>query len=220
MVNVDISDVVEGQEVMFTVQLDRLSSLDAVIQVRSVGGTATPIADHNFEDQQVLIPAGQTSAQLPIVFLADGVFEGEETLILEFEALQGPSVAQPRLQVSIADSDQPPGISIDNLIISENAGRPIPLIIETYGTFGTPLILDYVLQSGSAQIGEDVQDNSGQILIPPGTAESQILLTLVDDQIPEGAEFFEISVTSAASIQLPDTPVRIDIIDNEFFTNP
>lgn len=57
------------------------SDLDLVIDY-SIGGTAIPGIDYEIIATQIIIPAGMSTATLPIVPITDGVTEGDETVIL------------------------------------------------------------------------------------------------------------------------------------------
>ena len=210
----------ESEETALSLRLDRVSSLDALVNVRLAGGSASAVADHDFVNQQVLIPAGETRVDIPILFFADGVFEGDETLEIEIEAVQGVEVKQTLISVTILDQDQPPGILIEDVAVAENSRNAIAIPLQAFGAFANPVPLDFELISGTATVGDDVEFATGQILILPGTNQSQIYLRLIDDQIPEGTETLYLNISSTAAIRLPARPPRIEILDNEFFTSP
>jgi len=89
----------------------RIGPLDTPLQVMlSLSGSATPGVD--YEDLGPLlfqIPAGQASVTLPVVPIADGVDEGEETVVLTLIAAPGATISQPQ-SATVTIRDVPEGV--------------------------------------------------------------------------------------------------------------
>jgi hypothetical protein len=88
----------------------RTGPLDAPLQVMlSLGGTATPGVDYQDLGPLLLeIPAGQASISLPVIPIADGVDEGEETVVLTLVAAPGATISRPQ-SATVTIRDTPEG---------------------------------------------------------------------------------------------------------------
>ncbi|MEC4727159.1 choice-of-anchor B family protein [Shewanella sp. D64] len=74
--------------------------------------------------------------------------------------------------------------------------------------------LDYSLVSGSADVGDDIVDTSGQLVWADGDSEAKtIKLTPIEDSLVEGAEQFKIELKSVNGSELSE--LAVTIIDNE-----
>ena len=74
----------------------------------TVKGTATNGVDYNLIPTSVTIPAGQTSASITIIPIADGIVEGNETIDLEIPTL--PCLPNSTISLTLFDADTPPTI--------------------------------------------------------------------------------------------------------------
>lgn len=76
--------------------------------------------------------------------------------------------------------------------------------------------LDYSLVSGSADVGDDIVDSSGQLVWADGDSEAKtIKLTPIEDSLVEGAEQFKIELKSVNGSELSELAVTIIDNDNE-----
>ncbi len=66
-------------EANFIFELEQAMNEDTYIPIK-IGGTATNGVDYNFIDSLIMIPAGQTTAQIILDTYADGLTEGQETV--------------------------------------------------------------------------------------------------------------------------------------------
>ena len=89
----------------------RTGPLDAPLQVMlSLSGSATPEVDYEDLGPLLLqIPAGQASVTLPVVPIADGVDEGQETVVLTLVAAPGATISQPQ-SATVTIRDVPEGV--------------------------------------------------------------------------------------------------------------
>ncbi|MEZ6017362.1 MAG: Calx-beta domain-containing protein [Planctomycetota bacterium] len=176
------------------------SAFDVVLQLSSplteattvaftVSGTAVVGADFTHVTSPLVIPGGQTSANLTIVPIDDGSDEPNETIVLDLGAITNAAAgATTQHIVTLTDDDLPPSVrfSLSSSLASE-AGAPIALTVELGEVSGFPVTVA-VAASGSAQAGVDYSWTGGPIVIPAGTATVPLTITPLNDTQLEGAE--------------------------------
>jgi len=219
--NVRLLNAVEGQTGTLRLELDRISTVDAVARLSfQPESQALQGLDFDLSDQDVRVPAGVTEIDLPINFLADGIFEGTESLNIQLTAVRHVQVPAAPWRGTIADGDAPPALFITSRAVPENLREPFLLDIQAFGAFERPLTLSYELVGVDAVPGEDFVPAFGTIEIRPDNPEAVIEIQLLDDEVPEGSETFEVRLSSDQDLALPQRAPTVQIIDNEFFTSP
>ena len=122
-----------------------------------------------------------------------------------------------QLEVRVQENDDPYGtISfVDNIFqVTEGETAAITLV-RTGGRFGT-VTIRYSDQSGSAVLGEDYSTSSTEVFLAPDQASLDILVPIIDDEIPELQESFTISISLSEPFigaQLGSITVATIVID-------
>ena len=76
--------------------------------------------------------------------------------------------------------------------------------------------LDYNLVSGSAVVGDDIADTSGQLVWADGDGEAKtITLTPIEDSLVEGAEQFKVELKSVDGSALGVASLAVTLVDND-----
>ena len=76
--------------------------------------------------------------------------------------------------------------------------------------------LDYSLVSGSAVVGDDITDTSGQLIWADGDDEAKtITLTPIEDSLVEGSETFQVVLKSVGGSELGESELAVTITDND-----
>ena len=215
-----LKEATEGDAGILSLRLDAASAIDTVLALRLIGGTSQQDRDFDLTNQHLIVPAGETQAEIRIPYLADGIFEGIETLRLDLGMIQGAQLMTQQLTGRILDADAPPTILITDRAFLETTDDEILLDVQAFGAFENPIELTYTLTSETAQAGEDFIAKTGTLTITPDLPEGFITLQLLDDLTPEGPERFTLRLFSEPQVDLPTRPVSIEIIDNELYTQP
>ncbi|XP_074850311.1 adhesion G-protein coupled receptor V1 [Carettochelys insculpta] len=174
------------------------------------------------------IPGTETNRTVYISVCDDDLPEADEMFIF-YLTLQKPSagikLGSPRsVTVSILSNDNAFGIISFNMsaliTVNEPRGRnefvPLTLIREK-GTYGTVTVTFEVI-GGPNPAEEDLSPAKGNITFPPGRAMLIYNLTVLDDQIPENDEIFNVhlrSVEGGAEINTTRNTVQITIKKND-----
>ena len=72
-------------------------------------------------------------------------------------------------------------------------------VVRSLGTYGS-VMLNVLTFSGTADSAQDFVPLSGQLLFGPGETSRDLIMEILDDEIPEGPEDFYISITEVALI--------------------
>jgi Calx-beta domain len=106
-----------GPPGVFTVSRSGGSFADPLAVAFTLGGDASPVNDYAPVSSSVVIPAGAASATVPIVALADGIFEPAETVHLDLDTSQDyevglPSSADVTIQDYTVSNPNPPNVTV------------------------------------------------------------------------------------------------------------
>lgn len=178
----------------------------------TVGGTATSTKDYSAMTGTAVIRSGDAGVNVPVNVIDDKILEGNETVTMtlvsgSFEYL-GATVpvtiaSSGALSMVLADDD----MSIDRSILIEKIadaaepatnGRVRVRFANTELTTIVPVNVSYNI-GGTASAGADYQVLTGSIDIPAGQKEAVITIQPVNDNILEGTETIEITLTAASA---------------------
>ncbi|MEM7384817.1 MAG: Calx-beta domain-containing protein, partial [Verrucomicrobiota bacterium] len=75
--------------------------------------------------------------------------------------------------------------------------------------------VNFSTTNGSATAGSDYTANSGSLVIPAGATSGQITITLLEDSVFEGPEYFFVDLESATGATLDDSQAEVTMNDND-----
>ena len=142
------------------------------------------------------------------------LYEGPETIDLEFTALDG-TVAATAL---IRDRDEAPTVAFEtSRPVTVAEGSTVTLLVVLNGTLAeSDIVVDFTV-SGTADEGVDYSSLERSVTIPSGETSTIVSIFVADDQLTEGAETLELRLLSASAGVNVATPnvVGVTIIDND-----
>lgn len=210
---------IAGSEGITTINIPVVLAKAAVGEVKvtyTVSGAATGGTDYNLVNGQVTIPAGQTSASIPLTVIDDTALESDETVIVTLSAPIGATLGAAAVYTYIIQDNDQPRVQFSAAASSGSEGA---------GTINLQLALAQVLTAetrisytigGTALPGVDFGVPAGPALIPAGQSVTNIPVTLIDDQTFEGDETIVITLSSATGASLGTTTVHTyTITDND-----
>lgn len=176
---------------------------EATVDYTTNAGTATPGAgnDYTTTSGTLTFAPGDLSETFVVPILDDAAAEGGE----QFTAtLSNPSLDASLGVGSVATvsiTDDPAGtaqFTVSTINTNEEAGSVTVTVTRTGGTEG-PLSVNYTTAPGTATTPADYATAAGVITFPAGDATPQSFnITLVNDNVSEGAEMFTASLSGAA----------------------
>lgn len=211
---------VEGSDVIFTVNLSWTSGADVDFFVAFADGTAAGanIDFNDFNTGPYTVPAGALSTTVVVPTLAA---DGPEFAVEDFSiTLQSPTNGLLGGNISatglIQDGDQPElSIPAGDTVVE---GGTLNFVIHLDPPTIVPVFFDLVFGDGSTQGVEDyVPSSTGPFSMMPGTTDTTITVSTIDDAIFENTEQFVVRVGATPSNAVVGLPSQANgvITDND-----
>ena len=214
-----ISPVSEGETIEVEVVLTTISAEDVIVTLDvATTGDAEPM-DYTLPDSLIeTIVAGDRMATFQIDTTPnDRLYEGAETIDLEFTALDG-TVAATAL---IRDVDEAPTVAFEtSRPVTVAEGSTVTLLVVLNGTLAeSDIVVDFTV-SGTADEGVDYSSLERNVTIPSGETSTIVSIFAADDQLTEGAETLELRLLYASAGVNVATPnvVDVTIMDDDIVT--
>jgi hypothetical protein len=199
-------DLGDNTAIIFSVQLSTATINDVSVDFATSENTAISGSDYEQVNGTLTIPAGSTSALIPVDIIPDEDAETDETFILSISNPTIGNITIPSATGTILNDD-PLAFSIANSNVTEgNAGQVSTLIftVSLSPTYSDDLTVDYFTQDGSATAPSDYITQSGTLTIPAGETSETISITVNGDDTYEGNESLSIFLSN------PSAPASID----------
>src|SRR4051794_4354105 len=107
-----------------------------------------------------------------------------------------------------------PRVSIFDLRVDESAGNATFNVRLSAATDQT-VTVDYAASDVVAKAAEDFAATSGTLTFPPGQTAAQVTVPIVDDQLDENDEVFDVVLANPANATLGRARGRATIVDND-----
>ncbi len=200
--------VVEGELVVYTLELSAASSLPVVVDL-ALGGTAERNGvdyDEPTPSLQITIPAGSMQATVSMQTIDDTLSEGVETIVLGIVGVSNATAGTPSQQtVLINDNDNLPVLtfSVDESSIPEDFGQAIFTATLSEAT-GQAVVID-LDRLGTATEGVDYTISKTQLTIPAGQLSASTIVATVQDNLDEPDETVLLRVSNVANARVIGT---------------
>ena len=212
--------VFEGNSANITFNLSKTYPEDITFNISTTNGTAIAGEDYTGKSNELItITAGQTSSSTSINTLNDNTYEGAtQGFSVNLSSLNNATTSTNTASVNITDLDSPPTLSIANAVsVSEESGSTsftLNLSHKTVQTVG----VNYSTTNGSALAGSDYTVASGSINFAPGEVTKTINVTLLNDDIPESNESFNMTLSGATNVSsITDNTGTATITDSDSY---
>ncbi len=198
------------------VRLSVASGLPVTVPI-TTSGTATVGVDWSIAASQVTVPAGLTSAILPLTIIDDLLDEPNETIVLTLGVPTNATLGAITTQtVTLLDNDDAPTVSFAtaNSSADENSGGvSLSLVLSAVSAFevSVPIVL-----GGTATSGIDYTSAPATVVIPSGQTQGLVTVTLTDDLNIEPDESVTLTLGSPirATLAVPAAHT-LTIVDND-----
>nr|WP_219812003.1 tandem-95 repeat protein [Vibrio jasicida] len=191
----DTGSTAEGNDANFTVSIDQKADEDVVVTF-TIGGDVDGDDYTAPNTYTVTIPAGQTSVDLDIETLDDGIYEGAEDLTVTLTGTSGAdsslNTASKDASVSVADEQAAPKVSIVADQDSVNEGQTAGFTVSLDQVADEKVTVEFEY-SGVAQDGTDFT-GVASIEVPAGQSSVDLDITTLTDGTYEGAESFTVTI--------------------------
>ena len=213
-----INDVVVNEAAgtaTFTVTLTNAAKMPVTIAYASADGTATAGLDYTAVADTLTFAPGQTSQTITVDIRNDIVYEGSETFTINLSAPANATIADGIGLGTIKDDGTgpvPPGVTPDNdtpaasindVVVNEAAGTATFTVTLTNAA-KMPVTVDYASADGTAKAGLDYSVVPGTLTFDPGQTSKTITVSILNDNVYEGAETFTINLSAPTNATIAD----------------
>ena len=221
---VSVSDaaVVEGGTLAFEVGFSEgPSSRDVTVRYRTRADTATAGDDYDddFEaaTRELRIIAGSTSATVLVPTAQDRLDEDNETLELELSSPNGAVIIDGTASGVIIDNDPEPALRVGDTEATEADGASAAFTLGLSEASGRDVEVAYRTVDGTATAGDDYTAPApgATATITAGNTTATVDVALVNDDVEEEIEIFQLEVTGAVNAQRDDSVGVATIIDDD-----
>ncbi len=209
----DVSTLESAGVLKFIVTLDRLVNQTVYFDYETTPSSAS-FLDYTSALGRASIPAGDTTAEIPIAIIDDQLVEDNESFFVEISnatsATSAILISKPSATVTIK-IDELPTLSIAGRSVIESAGR-LRFIARLSVPFPENIVsFDYETLSGSASSNLDYSHVAARASIKAGELITSIFVDLIDDLDVENDETFDLVISKLinATIDLATVTVII-----------
>ncbi|XP_030367415.1 adhesion G-protein coupled receptor V1 [Strigops habroptila] len=194
------------------------------------GTLAEPGTDYIAVSGSLILEEGETSAAINVTILEDDVPELQEFFLVNLTSVElimsHSTSSPPRLdveglasQIIIDANDGVSGViewESTNFEVNESHGNLTITAYRNRGSYGNVSVFFYA-QNLEAQLGLDFNVTSRTLFFADGERNKSVVVTIFDDDIPEGAEKFQLILTNPSlGMELGEnTTATITILAND-----
>ena len=196
------ADGPEGGEAAFEVSLSATSGREVTVTYDAVDGTAIVGADFETTAGTLTFPPGTRALPVMVELTDDPIDEADETFELRLESPVHATLADDVGAGTIRDGDDPPTLAVTGADGPE--GGEAAFEVSLSATSGREVTVTYDAVDGTAIVGADFEAKAGTLTFPPGTRALPVPVPLIDDDIDEADETFELRLESPVHATLAD----------------
>ncbi len=188
--------------------LSAASDFNALVAYAPTGGTASGDGeDYTLATDTLLIAAGATIANIPILIANDILDEDNETVIVTISEVADGNASiggKDHHIYTISDNDPSPAIQFSLASSSgSEESSPVNLQLELSAASGRDVSVSYAVTGGTATGGDvDYTLEAGVATITAGQTTANISLTITDDALDEANETIVVSLSSPNNASL------------------
>jgi hypothetical protein len=193
------SSAVEGDDIIFTVNLSWLSTANVEFSVTYTDGTAARLGI-DYDDSATgpfVIPPGNLTYQVAVPTTVDGLPElSSEDFTITMHTPVNATLGAPTFTTGyVLDGDQPElNFQADQVAVE---GGTLTFVVELSTVTTVPVFFDVEYDNGSTQgAGDFDASNVGPFSIAAGSTTATVTVGTVDDAVLEGVESFIIRVAN------------------------
>ena len=223
-VSITDASALEGDPIVFTVELSQPSDTEVIVEYRVNGVTANYYSDYRPTGFQVVIPAGQTQTLLAVQTIADSRIESDETFLVELTGITGSAqIGDFSALGTIIENALAPALSVDDPAgVAEGGTVTFTVTLaRTDLTADSVASVAYTTHPLTADEGVDYTARSGWLDFPVGTT-TQVLAVPVQttsDEFAEANETFQLTLHSAVGASIEDPLGTGTILDDDLEPN-
>jgi Calx-beta domain-containing protein/Big-like domain-containing protein/VCBS repeat protein/FG-GAP repeat protein len=220
VVSVTDLSVAEGNagvvDATFIVALSTPNSRTVSVSFATADATAIAGADYTAAAGTLTFAPGVTSQTVTVQVLGDVLDELSETFSLNLTNSINAVIGRAKGIATIVDDDQPPSVTISDVIITEGTSPHSANVTLTLSQpSGQTVRVKYATADGTAVAGSDYLTRSGEIAFVPGVTVRTIPITILGDRVPEPTETLFVDLTGGTAVTIVRPRATITIVDDD-----
>jgi Calx-beta domain len=177
-------------------------------------------ADFKGRGGNLYFKAGQTTRWAPILVNADTAVEGDEQFTVSLSSVVGATVTDGTGTVTIIDEEggSAAALSIGSSAVTEGhsgGSRYVFLPVTLRGPVTSTVTVGYSTGGGTASSPDDYSGRSGTLVFTPKARERWVLVYLTADQLVEGNETFNVTLSSPVNATIAHGTGTVTVVDDD-----
>ena len=221
--SIDSPTVVEGGNLDFNVIMSNISTTPTTVTLTPASGTATLGTDTSplqvsfdggaswtpLVGTTVSIPAGSGGFIVRVPTVNDTLGEANETMTLTASTPLGQMVGTG----TITDNDTPV-VNISGPVTYNEAAGTATFTVTLSNASALPVSVAFSTANGTATAGSDYTANAGTLNFAAGVISQTITVAIANDTVYEGAETFNVNLSTPSNATLGTATSTATIIDD------
>jgi hypothetical protein len=205
---------------VLTITLNSAPEITATVHVSTTANTAHPFQDYEPLSTTLTFPPGQTVQSVTVTILDDAQVEITESLTVTLSAVANVELGVPATAVlTITDDDAKPVIPVlsfaaDTITVTEGMATAVLTFTLNIAPEIT-VTVDYETVADTAVPHSDYLPISGTLTFAPGSTIQVVSIPLLDDDLVESNEIFNLVLLSPMNLILAGDTVTIVIQDDD-----
>ncbi|MCA1683958.1 MAG: hypothetical protein LC708_02365, partial [Actinobacteria bacterium] len=166
----------------------------------------------------VTVPAGSTTATIPVSVTDDNIDEDDEafTVVLT-DASHGIRLARSQATGTITDDDDPPSLRIEAARVAEGhtALTDAQMNVVLSGPSAKPITVAYATSDGTATAPGDYGTATGTLVIPAGQNTATVHVPVHGNTAVEPDESLAVSLSAPDNATLANASAELTIVDDD-----
>ena len=204
-------------EAVFTVSLSNTSSTAISVNYSTEDGTALAGLDYTPVEGTLTFSANDANRTrtIRVPLVDNNVDEPDETFVVRLSAVVGALIADNEGIGTIEDDEPPISVSIYDGRAREDAGS-----LEMAARLNRPSVQNVVTvrfssSDRTATSSSDYTATTGLLIFERGSTEGKVLVEVIDDQLVEGDETFEVTLSNPRNAVIDQGLATGTIVENE-----
>ena len=204
-------------EAVFTVSLSNTSTTEITVNYSTEDGTALAALDYTPVEGTLTFSANDANLTrtIRVPLVDNNVDEPDETFLVRLSGVVGAVIADNEGIGTIEDDEPPISVSIYDGRAREDAGS-----LEMAARLNRPSLQNVVTvrfssSDRTATSSSDYTATTGLLIFERGSTEGKVLVEVIDDQLVEGDETFEVTLSIPRNAVIDQGLATGTIVENE-----
>ncbi|HEX7255988.1 MAG TPA: Calx-beta domain-containing protein [Gaiellaceae bacterium] len=200
-----------------TVTLSAPSSEQVTVNYATADGTAHAGSDYEATSGTLAFAPNDTSETFDVAIVDDQRDEPDQTFLVNLTSPSNTVLTDEQATITILDDDDPPAITIGDVVKAEGTGTTTPFDLEVSLSHESerPITVDFDTADGTATAEADYTATDGLLVFGPGETSKLVTVQVDADDRIEFDENFFVDLTSPIDATIAKTRGVATILDDD-----